>query len=437
MQIVKEAGMEIYDFIGIGFGPANLSVIVAMEESGLLDNDLNVTFIESKPEFTWHSGMLLPDAEMQISFLKDLVMLRNPTSKYTFLNYLSEKGRLELFANLTRFYPRRIEYNDYLKWAAEQFDDYVKYSERVLKIEPVKNPNDGVELLAVHKENSLTGKKTTLYARNISLATGISKKMPENVGASSTDIVAHSSDFLDRLESSFKDRDADYDFVVVGSGQSATEITMHLANEYKNSKVKLCIRSYALKPSDETEFVNEIFNSEQTIEFFKYSDELKKKVVASHRDTNYSATDPELISSLYERLYCQRVTGDEQIQINHFYELDDIDQERQIAKFNDLKYETKHELPFDGMFLATGYELRMIELLCGFEDYLKYDSSGRLVLDENYSVEAKANNFSPKLFVQGASEHSHGLSETLLSLLAYRSEKITAQFATKKACAKN
>lgn len=386
--------MYIYDFIGIGFGPANLSVAVAMEESGLLYNDLNVAFIESKPEFIWHDGMLLPDAEMQISFFKDLVMLRNPTSKFTFLNYLAQKGRLESFANLKRFFPRRVEYNDYLKWAAEQFDDHVMYNEHVVKIEPLKDTDGSVKLLAVHRKNNVTDDKSILYARNVSLATGVSKNLPENVSVTLTGNIMHSNDFLKNLERNFINRDTRYNFVVVGSGQSAAEITMYLANNYANSKVRMCFRGYALKPSDETEFVNEIFGSEAAKEFFQYSYELKKRVLESHRDTNYSVTDPVLISALYERLYYQQIIGSDQIQINRFYELNNVDEERKIASFKNLQHETQHELPFDGLFLATGYEPRMIDLLSGFENDLEYEAPNRLALDENYKVKTKTNSLS-------------------------------------------
>jgi L-ornithine N5-oxygenase len=424
--------MEVYDFIGIGFGPANLSVAVAMEENGLLHDDLEVVFIENKQEFIWHSGMLLPDAEMQISFFKDLVMLRNPKSKFTFLNYLAQNGRLEAFANLKRFFPRRVEYNDYLKWAADQFDDFVMYSERVVEIEPLMDSDGNVNLLAVHKENNITGEKTVIYGRNISLATGISKKLPENVEVTTDSTIMHSCDFLHNLERNFIDRDTNYNFVVVGSGQSASEITMYLANNYTNSKVQFCFRGYALKPSDETEFVNEIFTSEAAKDFFQYNDKLKKRVLESHSDTNYSVTDPELISALYERLYYQQIVGSDQIQINHFYELSNIDKDRRIARFINLKHETQHELSFDGLFLATGYEPCMVKLLNGFGDYLEYKTPNCLDVDENYMVKTKTNSFFPKLFVQGASEQSHGLSETLLSLLAYRSAKIVAQLTRRK-----
>lgn len=37
--------------------------------------------------------MLIDDATMQVSFLKDLVTLRNPASEFSFLCYLQSKGR--------------------------------------------------------------------------------------------------------------------------------------------------------------------------------------------------------------------------------------------------------------------------------------------------------------------------------------------------------
>lgn len=422
--------MEIYDFAGIGFGPANLSVAVAMEEQGLLSGGLNVTFLDSKPEFVWHGDMLLPEAEMQISFFKDLVMLRNPSSPFTFLNYLAKQNRLEEFANLKRFFPRRVEFNDYLKWAASHFADYVAYNERVFSIEPYSESGAPVKLIAINKECTRTGKKSVTYARNISLATGLTKKFPAGLDIQPGNRVFHSGDFLKSLKSHYRDASAPFRFVVVGSGQSAAEITLHLAEQFPNSTVTMCFRGFAIKPSDETEFVNEIFDGQSAEEFQKYSPGLKQQVLDSHRDTNYSVVDPELISALYDRLYTQKVTGRQQVRLNHFYELTGVDQNQQRATFRDHKRRQSTDLAFDGMFLATGYEPKSTELLRGFEKHLEFEAPATLAVDENYSVKVKPGaHFLPRIFLQGASERSHGLSETLLSLLAYRSSKIAGQLS--------
>ena len=423
--------MKTYDFVGIGFGPANLSVAVAMEERGLLSGGQNTIFLDSKPEFVWHGDMLLPEAEMQISFFKDLVTLRNPSSKFTFLNYLAQKNRLEEFANLKRFFPRRVEFNDYLTWAAAYFNDIVAYNQRVTSIEPYQESEGPVRFIAVNRECMVTGKKSVIYARNISLSTGLTKKLPTGLTLRSESGVFHSGDFLKSLARHYKDKSAAYNFVIVGSGQSAAEITMHLADHYPNSTVTMCYRGFAIKPADETEFVNEIFDGQSAEEFQHYSHDLRRQVLDSHRDTNYSVVDPELISALYERLYNQKVIGDKKVRLHHFYELRKIDYNQRIAHFYDRKHRQPQDLPFDGLFLATGYESRSIELLKGFEPYLQYDSQSSLAVDDNYTVKVLAENqFLSRVFLQGASEHSHGLSETLLSLLAYRAGKITSQLVT-------
>lgn len=418
--------MEVYDFIGIGFGPANLSVAVAMSEKGILDQNSKIIFIESKTDFVWHDGMLLPEAEMQISFFKDLVTLRNPTSSFSFINYLSENNRLETFANLKRFYPRRVEYNDYLKWAAKKFDNYVRYGKKVLKVEPVINDDsDIIEYLALHIQDVTTGKEEILYTKDISLATGISKKIPEYMSSNPDVKIIHSNDFLNSLEEDFTKKDLEYKFLVVGSGQSAAEITLHLADKYPKSEINLCFRNYALKPADETEFVNEIFDSETVKTFLTYENDFRKKIFEKHRDTNYSVVDPELISVLYERLYYQKLIKNEQIKINRFRELQGICADSKKAIFKDLTNNKEIKFEFDALFLAIGYEITAANIVKNCEDYLVYDLEGRLVLDENYMVKRANKEFRPKIFVQGASEHSHGMSETLLSLLAYRSGKIT------------
>ena len=106
------------ELLAVGAGPSNLALAVALEElaPGLARNSL---VIERDEDVSWQKGMLLPEALSQVSFLKDLVTLRNPRSKFSFLNYLHAIGRLDEFVNLGSFVPYRIELAGYLKWTAE------------------------------------------------------------------------------------------------------------------------------------------------------------------------------------------------------------------------------------------------------------------------------------------------------------------------------
>ena len=144
----------IHDLIGVGFGPSNLALAVRLAENGGAPGAH--CFIERQPEFGWHRGMLLDDSRMQISFLKDLVTMRDPKSRFTFINYLFERGRLQDFVNLKNFYPTRIEFHDYLRWVASAFDDQVHYGESVTQIEPVTDENEPrtVTHLRVHSRDA-------------------------------------------------------------------------------------------------------------------------------------------------------------------------------------------------------------------------------------------------------------------------------------------
>ena len=90
------------DVIGVGLGPFNLGLAAL-----LATTDVDAVFFDDKPEFAWHPGLMLPGAEIQVPFLADLVTLADPTSPYSFLNYLHEQGRLYRFYFHERFHVLR------------------------------------------------------------------------------------------------------------------------------------------------------------------------------------------------------------------------------------------------------------------------------------------------------------------------------------------
>ena len=75
---------NVLDLAGIGVGPFNLSLAAQLDSV----DGLNVRFYDRKAHFSWHPGMMLPDVELQTSFLKDLVTATNPTSPWSFVAYL-------------------------------------------------------------------------------------------------------------------------------------------------------------------------------------------------------------------------------------------------------------------------------------------------------------------------------------------------------------
>src|SRR5262245_15204869 len=102
--------------LAIGAGPANLALAVAIEESGSRELADSTLLLEQSPDIKWQRNLLMPWARSQVSFLKDLVTLRNPRSKFSFLNFLHDQNRLDEFVNLGTFNPFRWEISDYLQW---------------------------------------------------------------------------------------------------------------------------------------------------------------------------------------------------------------------------------------------------------------------------------------------------------------------------------
>src|SRR5690606_15444079 len=117
MSPAVEDPTPVYDVVGVGFGPSNLALAIALaeyeEQRGPGDPVVTARFLERQESFAWHSGMLIDDATMQVSFLKDLVTLRNPASRFSFLSYLHARDRLVDFINHKTLFPLRAEFDDY------------------------------------------------------------------------------------------------------------------------------------------------------------------------------------------------------------------------------------------------------------------------------------------------------------------------------------
>ena len=115
---------KIYDVIGVGVGPFNLSVLTLLYE----EKNLDVLFFDKKPYFSWHEGMLIENTYLQNTHLKDLTSLSNPQSKFSFLSFLHHKKRIYEWLNSEFDRPLRQEYNQYLKWVCELLNDKIQWN---------------------------------------------------------------------------------------------------------------------------------------------------------------------------------------------------------------------------------------------------------------------------------------------------------------------
>ncbi|KAK9449299.1 L-lysine 6-monooxygenase (NADPH-requiring)-domain-containing protein [Limtongia smithiae] len=452
-----------YDAICIGFGPAGLAIAVALADAvearrtstGVTVHMPRVLFLEQQRAFAWHAGMMLPGARMQVSFVKDFATLRNPRSQFTFLNYLRVQGRLLDFVNQATFYPLREEYQGYMRWCATQIDPAtVRYGERG---EEVRFDGEEQGMFTVISVCD-SGARVVRRARNVIICVGGRPRMPTCLPAPSRlariaqptppeslqfPQIIHSSqirDFLDTirlLSQSVAPPLRRLRVAVLGAGQSAAEIASHLHDILpRGARVDMIFPTRALRPSDDSPFVNEIFNPEAVDEVFALDPVSRAKVIADDRGTNYAVVRMQLIEHLYALLYaqklhsssgsqenddairlrmmpCRKLVGAQEDIARDVVKLVLLDTERDVILHDE-------QPEYHVLIAATGYD-RTSACAKLLQPLQKYMPNGRVEVDRWYQLRL---DISPKVWIQGACEETHGLSDSLLSIMAVRGQQI-------------
>jgi L-ornithine N5-oxygenase len=414
---------RVYDALGVGFGPSNLALALAIEEHNRRAGPADAVsglFVERQPMFGWHRGMLIDDATMQVSFLKDLVTLRNPASEFGFLSYLHSKNRLLDFINQKSLYPLRIEFHDYLEWAAAKVGDVVRYGHEVAGVRPVAG--DGGIVAVDVLTRCADGGSTVHRARNLVLAMGLEPSLP--LGVALTTRVWHSYDLLSRIARLTTDRLSR--FVVVGAGQSAAEVVGFLHKRFSDAEVCAVFSRYGYSPADDSSFANRIFDPAAVDEFYMASPAVKRMILDYHRNTNYSVVDHDLIQDLYGRMYQEAVLGERRLRMFNVSRLAEVVENGDGVRVTVESMMTgdKTVLDADVVVYATGYRAADPSRLLGdLARYCVYEDDGQLSVGRDYRVKT-VGGIRCGIYLQGATEHSHGISSSLLSNAAVRAGEI-------------
>ncbi|MEU6298335.1 lysine N(6)-hydroxylase/L-ornithine N(5)-oxygenase family protein [Streptomyces erythrochromogenes] len=408
----------VHDLIGIGFGPSNVAMAIAVSEHNLRvggQEAVSAHFFEQQPRFGWHRGMLIDDATMQVSFLKDLVTLRNPASEFSFLCYLKSKGRLIDFINHKNLFPLRVEFHDYFEWAADKVDGMVSYGHEVVGVTPVVR--DGV---VEHLDVTVrSGEGLALHrTRNVVIGTGLRPFMPD--GVERTDRVWHNSDLLTKVDG--MDGAAPSRFVVVGAGQSAAENVAYLHRRFPGAEVCAVFSRYGYSPADDSGFANRIFDPDAVGEFFAAPEDVKRRLMDYHGNTNYSVVDIDLIDDLYRQMYQEKVLGTERLRFLNVSRLTSVRETPAGVHTTVQSLVTGEEtrLDADVVVFATGYRpADPLGLLGEAAERCLRDDEGRVRVERDYRI-ATDPALRCGIYVQGGTEHTHGITSSLLSNTAVR-----------------
>lgn len=425
-QVLPDDATLVHDLIGIGFGPSNVAMAIALSEHNARlggpestraggRETVTAHFFEQQPRFGWHRGMLIDDATMQVSFLKDLVTLRNPASEFSFLCYLKSRGRLIDFINHKNLFPLRVEFHDYFEWAAAQVDDMVSYGHEVVGVAPVLREGT-VEHLEVTVRS---GEGLEVHrARNLVIGTGLRPLVPE--GVERGDRVWHNSELLanvDALEDAAPSR-----FVVVGAGQSAAENVAYLHRRFPEAEVCAVFTRYGYSPADDSAFANRIFDPAAVDEYFAAPGHVKQRLLDYHGNTNYSVVDIDLIDDLYRQMYREKVLGTERLRFLNVSRLTDVKAAPDRVRTTVTSLVTGEEtvLDADVVVFATGYRpADPLGLLGEVADRCLRDDEGRVRVERDYRIVTDPD-LRCGIYLQGGTEHTHGITSSLLSNTAVR-----------------
>ncbi|WP_405792386.1 lysine N(6)-hydroxylase/L-ornithine N(5)-oxygenase family protein [Streptomyces sp. NBC_01506] len=421
-QVLPGDAAPVYDLIGIGFGPSNVAMSIAVSEhNARVGRQESVTahFFEQQPSFGWHRGMLIDDATMQVSFLKDLVTLRNPTSEFSFLCYLQSKDRLIDFINHKNLFPLRVEFHDYFEWAAAKVDDMVSYGHEVVGVTPVVRDGtvDHLDVTVRSGEGLVVHR-----ARNLVIGTGLRPQMPE--GVERGDRVWHNSELLRKVEglADGLDGTSPSRFVVVGAGQSAAENVAYLHRRFPKAEICAVFSRYGYSPADDSAFANRIFDPEAVDQYFAAPEDVKGRLMDYHGNTNYSVVDIDLIDDLYRQMYREKVLGTERLRFINVSRLVDVKETPDKARATVKSLVTGEEtfLDADVVVFATGYgQADPVGLLGEVAERCLRDDEGRVRVERDYRV-ATDLDLRCGIYLQGGTEHTHGITSSLLSNTAIR-----------------
>ncbi|MBC8951996.1 lysine N(6)-hydroxylase/L-ornithine N(5)-oxygenase family protein [Xenorhabdus sp. PB62.4] len=405
---------KIYDFIAIGIGPFNLGLACLVQPI----QEISSLFIDQKPAFDWHPGMMLENSTMQTPFMADLVTLASPTHPLSFLNYIKQKGRIYSFYIRESFFLMRKEYNQYCQWAAEQLSN-LRFNTRVENIS-----HDAISsLYTLHCIDTLTGDKHKFFCKKLVLGTGPSSYIPKCCRPFTVQMVT-SGNYL-KNKAALQQKKS---ITVLGSGQSAAEIFYDLLQDIDIYSYQLnwVTRSPRFFPLEYTKLTLEM-TSPEYVDYFYGLPEKKREALNRTQKSLYKGINNSLINEIFDLMYIKRLNGELDVAL---YTNSELRQVRQITEEQgadkklvlDLfqqEQEAEFSLATEGVVLATGYQYQTPSFIEGIQHLIRWDKQGRYDVQRNYSIDH--NN---EIFVQNVELHTHGFVTPDLGMASYRNSRL-------------
>ncbi|MFG2175333.1 lysine N(6)-hydroxylase/L-ornithine N(5)-oxygenase family protein [Streptomyces niveus] len=421
---MTESPTPVYDLVGVGIGPFNLSLAALAHGAP----DLRTLFLDAKPAFSWHPGLLMEGTTLQVPFLADLVTMVDPTSPWSYLNYLRHHDRMFPFFFSERFHIPRREYDAYCRWVSDalpscQFDAYVE-----------RLGWDEERDLFVVTHRAADGTRTRVLARQIVLGVGTNPVVPKALrqllaDGSHPGRVLHSADYrTHRARLAACD-----DVTVIGAGQSGAEVALDLLRHQDGEGaggpyVRWLARTNAFAPMEYSKIGLEHFTPDY-IRYFRALPEARREQLVAEQWQLYKGVSEETLAELHDELYERTIGGAEPRAALH----PGVAVVQAEASGDGLTLTCRHtqqdklfEIRTSAIVSATGYAASRPAFLDGPDGLgtlVDWDEKGRYRIDGDYRVTLDPR-ISGRLYVQNAELHTHGVGAPDLTLGAWRAATI-------------
>jgi len=402
----SEVPSPVYQCVGIGVGPANLSL------ASLLHGipDAPNLFLDRKEHFSWHDGQLLAGTELQVSMFKDLVTLADPTNSFSFLNYLHESGRIYHFIN-ARFsaLPRR-EFRNYLEWACRRNPNVV-FGEQVLSV-------DFQDVFIVRTD------KRVLRAENVVVGVGSQPWVPQAALGKLGPTQFHVGELHTRGQDV-----TGRDVCVVGGGQSGAEAFLDLLSRPPGARPRRLTwvsRRSGFPPIDDSPFTNDFYMPCYSDYFARLERGAREMFNARHVFTSDGISEMTL-QKIYQALYLHHFVdgGRESVGLypnRTVTEVTGHDAGWHILLAHNDDPRRNETITAELVVWATGLQPAATDFLEPIAGRLQREDKEYLI-DRDFAVlwdGPRENN----IFFQNAARQQRGLADVNLSLNAWRSQRI-------------
>jgi lysine N6-hydroxylase len=396
-----------YHCVGIGVGPANLSLASLMCDYPEITN----LFLDKKESFGWHDGQQITDATIQVSMLKDLVSLSQPTNAYSFLSYLREHGRMYHFLHAQFDAVPRLEFRNYMDWASRKNENIVF----------------GQEVLSVEYADAFVIRTSarTLTADSIVVGAGVQPQVPPQARAYLGDRQFHVSEFLSKASDLGGLRVG-----VVGGGQSGAEAFLDLVSRTDGAlprRVVWISRRPNYLPLDDSPFTNDYYSPSYSDYFARLDATTRAALNARHILTSDGISESTL-RHIYQRLYTRRF-------INGYQDLVALYPNRTVTgvttaragawnlavAHNDNQH-AGESVELDVVIWATGFRPAPLTFLAPIESRLAR-AGDEYKVDDSFAIQWDGPT-EHNIFLQNAVRAQRGLADPNLSLNAWRSQRI-------------